>query len=864
VATTVLERDDELASMGEAVSRAALGRGGVVLLHGEAGIGKSTLVAALRARLPEDARLLVGHCDDLATPRPLGPLRDIAPTAGAELARALRDGTDRDALFQALHDELTWPGHATVLVVEDVHWADHATLDTLRFLVRRVADLPALLLLTYRDDLAREHPLHPLLALCHASPTVTDLAPAPLSEAAVRTLAGNARPDVATVHAVTGGNPFFVHEALAATDSGRVPTSVVESVLARLGRLKPSSRDSVEQLSVLTAPADRRLVEALVAGGIGSLVEAEEQGLLAIAPDRVGFRHELTRRAVLDALPTARRAGLNTVALAALESAQDLPDPAQLVHHAVEAGDIAGVVRLGPEAASVAASRGSHREAAAHYRVVLAHRDAFTAERQAELLQASAIECYAVGDHGRSSLPDQQESVRLRRALPDPVALGNALRWLSRIAWWSGNRSLADEAGAEAVAVLSACADKQELALAHSNLSQLAMLAARREQAVEQAELAIALAREVHDDGVLTHAMNNLGTALWAVGDPRGRPMLQEALDLALETHQHEHATRAYCNLVWQLCANHELADAAVLVERGIAHAERAEHVVFWKYLHVEKAMIKLALGEWDEAERLAANGLDATDPVRSSAVTVIATVQVRRGEATDLVDEAWQLATRLDELQRTGPAAVLVCENAWLRDDEETIRRIGSEVHSEAIRLHSPAWTASLGFWLGRVGVHVDVLTTDSPYALMGRGEWRAAASAWANRGYPYETALALSLSDEPAALIDALARLDALGAGPLARRVRRELRDRGVAGVPRGPRPETRRNLAGLTARQLEVLDLVADGLTNADIASRLVLSVRTVDRHVTAVLEKLGARSRTDAVVMAHDQGWVSRSG
>ena len=533
------------------------------------------------------------------------------------------------------------------------------------------------------------------------------------------------------------------------------------------------------------------------------------------------------------------------------------------MHHAAEAGDAAAVVRLGPPAARSASASGAHREAAAHYRVLLGHRQAFTVAEQAVLLQASAIECYAVGDLGRSALADQSESVVLRRDLGDSAQLGIALRWLSRIAWWVGDRPLAEEAGTEAVAVLTTCDDRQQLALAHSNLSQLAMLAARSQQAVEQAELAIALGREVDDNVVLAHALNNLGTALWGIGDLRGRGFLEESLDLALETGQHENAARAYCNLVWQLCATHELEEAAVRVEEGIAHAEQTEHLVFWKYLHVEKAMINLARGNYDRAVQLATLGLDSTSPIRSSALEVIATVRVRRGEeAAELVAEAWQLATDLAELQRTAPAAALLCEDAWLRDDPETIRRIGGMVHAEATRLGSHDWVAPLGFWLGRAGVQADVGVAGSPYALMARGEWSEAAAAWRSRGYPYETALAQVLSGDVAEQLEGLVALDELGAEPVARRVRRDLRDRGVTGVPRGPRPETRQNLAGLTVRQLEVLELLADGLTNADIAQRLVLSVRTVDHHVTAVLEKLGAGSRSDAVAAARRQGWTAR--
>ena len=204
------------------------------------------------------------------------------------------------------------------------------------------------------------------------------------------------------------------------------------------------------------------------------------------------------------------------------------------------------------------------------------------------------------------------------------------------------------------------------------------------------------------------------------------------------------------------------------------------------------------------------------------------------------------------------------MCEDAWLRDDLETIRDVGGLVHAEAIRLESHDWVAPLGFWLSRAGVAAELGEAGSPYALMARGEWGEAAAAWRSRGYPYETALAQVLSDDVAAKLDGLATLDELGAEPLARRVRRDLRVRGVTGIPRGPRPETRQNLAGLTGRQLEVLALLADGLTNADIAQRLVLSVRTVDHHVTAVLEKLGAGSRAEAVDAARQQGWTAQPG
>jgi predicted ATPase len=155
-----------------------------VLVKGEAGIGKSSLVEALRSHLPAEGRMLVGYCDDLATPRTLGPFRDLVGSVGTELSHAVMDGSERDRVLTALRTELTWPDHPTVLVIEDVHWADDATLDALRYLIRRIADLPAALILTYRDDeLNREHPLHGLLGQASRSDHVRHL---PLRRLAVQ------------------------------------------------------------------------------------------------------------------------------------------------------------------------------------------------------------------------------------------------------------------------------------------------------------------------------------------------------------------------------------------------------------------------------------------------------------------------------------------------------------------------------------------------------------------------------------------------------------------------------------------------------------------------------------------------------
>ena len=175
--TQILEREHELRLLAQAVREAATGGGSVVLVEGEAGIGKSSLLNALRDRLDESSRMLVGRCDDLTLPRILGPFRDLVGTVGPELTAALENPTDRERILTALVSELQrGPGHVTVLAVEDVQWAEEPTLDVLRFLMRRVADLPVVLLLTFRDDeVDRTHPLHQLLGVAPGEVTTRRL-----------------------------------------------------------------------------------------------------------------------------------------------------------------------------------------------------------------------------------------------------------------------------------------------------------------------------------------------------------------------------------------------------------------------------------------------------------------------------------------------------------------------------------------------------------------------------------------------------------------------------------------------------------------------------------------------------------------
>jgi DNA-binding CsgD family transcriptional regulator len=235
--------------------------------------------------------------------------------------------------------------------------------------------------------------------------------------------------------------------------------------------------------------------------------------------------------------------------------------------------------------------------------------------------------------------------------------------------------------------------------------------------------------------------------------------------------------------------------------------------------------------------------------------------VRARRGDpgARDALAETSSVDLQPEEFDAVVDQAAAHAEIAWMDRRPDEVRDATEATLQEAIGRGDTEATSRLVFWRRLAELETAVPTGASgPYALALAGAWQEAGAEWTRRGQPYESALALSLSRDVGALRRAHAELQRLGARPLAARVARGLRELGVRDVPRGPRATTSANGAGLTARELEVLQLLGEGLRNAAIAERLVVSRRTVDHHVSSILRKLGARSRGEAVAAASRLG------
>jgi DNA-binding CsgD family transcriptional regulator len=858
----LLERSAELDALdGQLAAVCERGRGRLVLIAGEAGIGKTALVRAFCERRGP-GRVLWGACDALFTPRPLGPFVDIADELGGEFGVVVADGAAAGALLAALTRSLRGRP-PDVVVLEDLHWADEATLDVLRLLARRIESLPALVLATYRDD--EIDPRHPLRIVLGELPSgsAARLALAPLSAHGVAELAGSVGVDHAELHRRTAGNPFYVTEVLAAADS-EIPETVRDAVLARAARLDEQARTLLDAVAIAPMRAELWLLSALADGELDGLDGCLASGVLRAERDAVSFRHEIARVAVEEALAPHRRLALHRKALAAL-AAGARPDPARLAHHAEAADDADAVQRYAPAAGERAAMLGSHREAAAQFARALRYDADLPRERRAELLERRSYECYLTHDVP-GAVEARRRALDEHRAAGDTRRQGDAHRWLSRLAWFSGDAT-AEVQARRAVELLERLEPGRELAMAYSNMAQLRMLASDQPGATAWGERAIELAERLDETEIVVHALNNVGSAEAEREMPGGIAKLERSLELALEAGLEEHVARAYTNLGTGSVAVRAYAIADRHLETGIAYCAEHDLSLWEDYMVGWRSRSELDQGRWDVAAASASAVLaqpDAPPPTRITPLTVVGRLRARRGDPDPWapLDEALELALGAGELQRVAPVAGARAEARWLAGESEAI---AAETDATLALEQSHRWAGGeLYVWRRRAGL-VDAFEDDAvaePFLLELDGDWAAAAERWTAMGCPYEAALALGHADDDAAQRRGLAELQRLGAHPAARRIARTLRERGVRDVSRGPRAATRENPAGLTARELEVVALVADGLRNAEIAGRLFVSEKTVAHHVSAILRKLGVATRSQAGAEAARLGIVER--
>jgi DNA-binding CsgD family transcriptional regulator len=851
----LLEREAVLAELGALAGTARRGAGRLVLLRGEAGVGKTAVIGRFTAGLDDGFRVLRGWCDPLATPRPLGPLLDalsgLGPAAADALGAAIESG-DTGALYRRLLTVLR-DGHRWVWVIEDAHWADGATLDLLRFVARRVDSLALLLVVSYRDDLLdREHPLDIALGDVATCAGVRRIGLQPLSRGAVAALAAGSGVNPDQLHDLTGGNPFFVTEVLssgAEALSNRLPRSVSEAVSGRLARLSPSARETAHAAAVCGPHADPALVRKVCSAAREGLAECLDAGMLVTDGDTIGFRHELARRATLEQIPKHQRKSLHTRALAGLSAPPVDPDTlSALAFPADEAGDEEAALRYGAAAAERAARLGAHGQAADLYALTLRHAGGARDDQKVLWLEGHAYAVYFCGT-GEAAVSSWREAITLRRALGDRLGESEDLRWLSHQLWGTGQTAAAVETAKAALQVVRDAPPCPQLAWSLVNMAEVSAWGFDP-AAAEYAAQAITVGTQIGDDAVVNRA-RGFAALTRVLRSDTGWEELEAAWRAAMASDGREDAGLLASNLAVFATQHFHLDRAERYAAESVPYCRDRNMFQYEALVVSVGVVVGMHRGDWDRAASAALELLarPAVAVNHLPARVTLALIRARRGEKP--------IAALLDDVvadsdhERVFPVWAARAEAAWLAGDDETAHA-QAQRGLVAIGPDGDPWL----IWQLRRWVRVSTGTAApagiddpiTPFHLEVGGDWRGAAEAWTRRGCPYEAAIA-QLGGDISAVESALGAFRRLGARAAARRAQQRIAElRGP--TRRSRRADLRADPNGLSRREREVLNLIGDGHSDAEIATELSISPKTVGRHVSSILAKLGVANRTQA--------------
>lgn len=983
VGIELVGRGPELAELESALRRAETGRPSGILLAGDAGVGKSRMVGETVERAAAAGfTVLVGRCLDTADAAlPYLPFTEITASLAAAqpgivgeraALRSLLPGTvvrddaagdDRalgqlrvfDAVLSAL-DALSAVS-PTLLVVEDLHWADRSSRDLLVFLLSRLTAQRLVVLATYRrDDLHRRHPLRPMLSEVVRLPAVERLELEPLGDEAslelVRRLADGSVDDarLRRIARRSEGNAFFAEELVTAAPAG-VPEGLAEVLMARIEAL-PATAQRVLRIAAVSGRKVRHEVLAAVSDlGDDELEQALRDAVAhhVLVPDREAcpsagpstdgyvFRHALLREAIYQELLPGERTRLHArYAQRLSERVGESGIAAELAHHAYAGHDLPRALTASIRAAQEADTRDAPAEVLFQLERALELWHAVPDAESVAGLRESKVTRWAgryasfTGDPERAALLGRR-SVEVAEAQQDAAAITrNARNYAVLLLDLPGREEEALATAKRSLAIVEDGPPSADLAWAHATLARTLWRTDLAAEADRQARTAVAVVDAIAEPdqvalGAKADGLVTMSVYAQHVGEEeRARRLIVEARELA---HRSDHLTvelRSHYNLGMSLLESGRLTAAVVAFAEGEARAESVG-LAWSSYgidLRVVNVVAKYLLGEWDRAEaaaRIAGRTVSATVATRLTAAgMLVAAARGRFAEVEAALAELAELPARDDQVAvhagSSGIEAALWAGRPGVAAErvEETVRalRVADPLHmgiisvaalgvavqaelaaagapaaatrAEAERLaavaaevaaHGTPRSSELGpegrAWLAWSRAELTRHTGPDPQA------WSAAFEAFAfaggSPGAPgYRQAHALLRRaearlavGEPAAavaedLVAAEATARRLGAAPLAAAVAATARRAGVRLAGAEPAAPVAPGSDPLTPRERAVLDLVAEGRTNRQVGAELFISEKTVSVHLSRVMAKLGASSRTEAVSVAYARG------
>jgi DNA-binding CsgD family transcriptional regulator/tetratricopeptide (TPR) repeat protein len=845
----LLERDHFLELLNNGFRNTLSGQGHTFLISGEAGIGKSSLARVFLQEVEDRCQVYSSLCDSLFSPRPLGPVYDLALQLDPDLIGPGPWAGDRTLLFSKLVKTLSKQAGPCVVLVEDIHWADAATLDFIKYFARRIRDSRTLLLLTYRDnEVLPSHPLRNVIGeLLPGSFTRMNLPP--FSKSMVEELAEKKGYNGKDLYEVSGGNPFYVTEILSSYSTG-VPDNIRDSILSVYNKLPEHTKNAWQLLSVIPEGLDSEWLSSMDAQFLEAIESCIANGIIIIRQNRTFFKHELFRRTIEASLSPFRRLQLNKRILELFQSLfEERGEIERIVHYAKNAGEKQLVSTYAPLAAAKAVRLGAHTEATRLYLAAIEYHEQQDTKQLLPLYEAYSYECYLTSLI-EEAIIYQAKALKIREAAGDKKEIGNSLRFLSRLWWYSGRRELAEKYGMEAIAIFEELPVSKAKAMAWSNISQLRMLADDAEGAIKWGTAAISMAKESEDDETLAHALNNVGTAEGKIAatENAGREKLEESLSISLNNSFHEHAARAYTNLFSIAVSNKNYEVANERLEEGLNYCEEKDLQSWKSYILSWKARMYLETGRWKEA--LSVTGylcsFSRQPAINMITVAVVkATIAARtgNGHALELLQDARRIGFEMQEYQRIIPVAIAGLEYEWLRNERFFSKEEMDDIVSLVRKANNSLYNQQAAYWIQKAR---KIKTVDPDPAVF---------HSWARD--PYEKAILLSegtAEDKRRAL----SVLQELGATVTCEKIKAEMRATGIRNIPRGMRASTRSNPAQLTSRELDILHLLKTGAKDKEIAGSLFISPKTVGHHISSILFKLEVASRAGAVKEAENLG------
>jgi DNA-binding CsgD family transcriptional regulator len=975
-----IARVAERAALSEALERAAAGQPGVVLINGEAGIGKSRLLAevtTLAAAIPATA--VSGVCVGVATGSlPFAPFVDIvrdlhragltaplATSARAELARLVPEigptGGDRsDAaqggqgrLFAAVRDLLAdaSTSRPILVTIEDLHWADASTLDLVTYLARSMQAEHYLLVATARlETLPTRHPLLAIVAELTRLPTLEriDLARFDRDEL-IQQLTGilGRAPDpglALNVFERSDGNAFFAEELVAtgAARDGPLPASLRDLLTARLAALDEVTQRIVRVAAVAGRVVSHELLEH-VAGMpprvlIAGLRDAVDQRVLSHVGDPApgyAFRHALIREAAYDELLEAERIAIHRAIADALEgggassAAGELTRTGEIAYHAMAAGELGRALVASEAAVAVAEQASAHAEAEVHLdrileiwprvpdaaaqigmdHAALVARTARTAasaghvsravalarealaefdpgdierrvptlldlfdyaweaadietadrvvveampilrhERSARSAQAFAAEALLYWHHGRytSAREAVLQGIGIARDCEARQELALALTVAGQVYTHLGETIHAEESFAEAEAILEEDGDPDVRARSMWWRSWARFVHGHFEESLALIRLGLEIARrEGSDDRYGVHLLemvleNLIELGRWSEARAVGDQILARMTISFEMVYTHGSLARMETLLGRIADAEHEIAQAAEIPAFGQHRVWQLEDAIFLAYAsgrHADgRRDMDAALTALPEPDRDATLWWSLVKSIGGEADRAMAG---RRRRRTVEVDEAVAAGHRFADILRTSAHAAIGADGAGPMVRAE-LRSADAELSRLDGRPNPALWAAAVE---GRVEL-------EQPWEL-AYARYRHAEAILESGGPAADAAFPLRHARDAASNLGAAPLLSAIDA--LASRARIRLEGQAASVGPVVTQPATT-----LTARELEVLALVAAGHTNREIGDRLFISEKTASVHITHAMDKLGALSRYEAAAAATRQG------